>query len=123
MVDYEFYLSKFHGGSISYEDWPQYEARAAAQLVRYKRIYTVTAAEETPDAEKLAVCAMAEQLQSFDLIANGEGGAVQSVSVGSVSTSYGSVGAQAVDVTPSGQAKALYRTACLYLDIYRGVCC
>lgn len=120
MVNYEFYISEFHGGSISQEDWPQYEARAAAQLARYKRIYTVTA-EDTPDAEKMAVCAMAEQLQGFDLIANGEGGAVQSVSVGSVSTSYGSAGAQAVDVTPSGQAKALYRTACLYLDIYRGV--
>lgn len=123
MVDYDFYKNKYLGGAISSGDWDQYEARAAAQLARYKRIYTVTSPKDSPNAESMAVCAMAEQLQSFDLIANGEGGAVQSVSVGSVSTSYGSVGAQAVDVTPSGQAKALYRTACLYLDIYLGVCC
>ena len=53
--------------------------------------------------------------------ANGEGGAIQSASIGSVSTSFGGSGAQAVDVTPKGQSKALYRTACLFLEIYRGV--
>ena len=121
MVTHEFYTGTFHGGSISAADWFAYETRAAAQLARYKRIYTVTAPEETTDAEQMAVCAMAEQLQGFDLIANGEGGAIQSVSVGSVSTSYGSSGAQAVDVTPQGQEKALFQTACLYLDIYAGV--
>ena len=121
MAEYSFYTGAYNGNAISETDWPRYEARAAAQLARYKRIYTVTAPGDSPDAESMAVCAMAEQLQGFDLIANGEGGAIQSASIGSVSTSYGGSGADAVDVTPSGQAKALYRTACLYLDIYRGV--
>ena len=123
MVTYEFYANTYRGGSISDADWTQYETRAAAQLARYKRIFTVTAPKDSRDAESMAICAMAEQLQNFDLIANGEGGAIQSASIGSVSTGYGSTGAQAVDVTPSGQAKALYRSACLYLDIYRGVGC
>ena len=122
MVAYEFYANTYRGGSISDADWPRYESRAAAQLARYKRIYTVTVPKDSADAESMAICAMAEQMQGFDLIANGEGGAIQSASIGSVSTSYGGSGADAVDVTPSGQAKALYRCACLYLDIYRGVC-
>ena len=118
MVAYEFYKGRYHGGIISFNDWAAYEARAAAQLTRYKRIYTVAVPDE--DSESMAVCAMAEALQSFDLIANGEGGAVQSASIGSVSVSYGSAGTQAVDISPKGQAKELYRCACLYLDIYRG---
>ena len=118
MVPYEFYTDTFHGGSLSAEEWPGYESRAAAQLAWYKRIYSVTAPEE--DSESMAVCAMAEALYGFDLIANGEGGAVQSASIGSVSVNYGSTGTQAVDMTPKGQSKELYRCACLYLDIYRG---
>ena len=57
----------------------------------------------------------------LDLLANGEGGPVQSASIGSVSVSYGGSAAQAVDLTPKGQARELYRCASLYLDIYRGV--
>ena len=120
-VDYEFYKCRYNGGSISYEEWPEYETRAMAILYRYKRIYTVTVPQEEPDGEKLAVCAMAEALYNFDLIANGEGGTVQSASIGSVSSSFGTSGADAVDVSPAGQAKELYRCASLYLDIYRGV--
>lgn len=119
MVEYEFYKTACPGGSISKTDWPSYEARAAAQLARYKRIYTVT--EPEADAGSKAICAMAEALYSFDLIANGEGGPVQSASIGSVSTSYGGTSGQAVDISARGQAAELYRCACLYLDIYRGV--
>ena len=121
ITDYEFYPSRYNGGSISYEEWPEYETRAMAILYRYKRIYTVTVPDYEPEAEKLAVCAMAEALYNFDLIANGEGGPVQSASIGSVSSSFGTSGADAVDVSPAGQAKELYRCASLYLDIYRGV--
>ena len=69
----------------------------------------------------MAVCAMAEALHNVDLIVSGDAGAVQSASIGSVSTSYGSAAATAVDVSEKGQAKALYKAACLYLDICRGV--
>lgn len=119
MVDFDFYRNVYHGSSIPAEEWPAYEGRASAQLARYQRIYTVTA--PGPDSEAMAVCAMAEALYSFDLLANGEGGPVQSASIGSVSVSYGGGAAQAVDLTPKGQARELYRCASLYLDIYRGV--
>ena len=118
MVDYEFYISVYYGGAIPADDWAELEARAADQLRRYKRIYTVPAPDE--QAEGLAVCAMAEALHNFDMIVSGATGSVQSASIGSVSTTYGSAAAAAVDVSERGQAKALYRAACLYLDIYRG---
>lgn len=117
MVDYEYYHSIYHGGAISAEEWPELEARASDQLRRYKRIYTVTVPDD--QAEDMAVCAMSEALHNIDLIVSGDAGAVQSASIGSVSTSYNSAAA-AVDVSEKGQAKALYRAACLYLDIYRG---
>ena len=118
MVSYEFYMGRYHGGSISEQEWPIYEARAADQLARYKRFYSVSALEA--DAEDQAVCSMADAMYSFDLIANGEGGAVQSASIGSVSTSYANAGGS-IDVSSESQAKELYRCASLYLDIYRGV--
>ena len=119
MVAYEFYKSTYHGGSIPAEEWPALEREAAAQLARYKRIYTVATSETR--GEDMAVCAMAEALYNAQLVANGEGGAVQSASIGSVSVGYGSAAAQAVDVTPAGVARALWEAASLYLDIYRGV--
>lgn len=118
MADYDFYRNVYHGGSIPEEEWEQYRARAADQLERYKRIYAVTA--PGPDSEAMALCAMAEALYSFDLLASGQGGPVQSVSIGSVSESYGSAAAQTIDLSPKGQARELYRCASLYLDIYRG---
>lgn len=120
MVDYSFYTDTYSGDAISEADWPALERRAAAQLERYKRIYEVTAPKDT--SEEMAVCAMAEAFYGFDLIANGEGGPVSSASIGSVSVSYGSAAQKAVDLTAKGQAQELYRCACLYLDIYRGVC-
>lgn len=117
MVPYEFYLGFYGGCSISCEEWPVFEARAAEQLARYKRIYTVTAPEE--DSEDMAVCAMADAFAFFAAAQNGAGGAVTSASIGSVSVSYGA--AAAVDLSPKGQARELLRCARLYLDIYRGV--
>lgn len=119
MLDYYFYLNTYHGDAIPEGEWQQYEARAADHLARYKRIYTVTA--PGPDSEAMALCAMAEALRGFDVLFSGEGGPVQSASIGSVSASYGSAAAQAMDLTPKGQARELYRCASRYLDIYRGV--
>lgn len=121
MPDFDFYLNVYHGHAIQLEEWPEYSARAAEQLAQYKRLYTVTVPEDMPDGEKRAVCAMAEALCGFDLLANGEGGPVQSASIGSVSTTYGSAAAQSVDASPKGQARELYRCVRRYLDIYRGV--
>lgn len=118
MVEFAFYTGTYGGSSISEADFPLYATRAQDQLNRYKRIYTVTAPEESSEA--MAVCAMAEALAYFTAAQNGTGGAVASASIGSVSVSYGSAAA-AVDLSPKGQAQELYRCACRYLDIYRGV--
>lgn len=117
MVDYNFYLQTYHGGAISAEEWPMAEREATATLERYKRLYTVTS--PTPDAESMAVCAMAEALVFNAKAETGQGGAVSSASIGSVSVSYS--GTSSVDMTASGKANRVYNAMALYLDIYRGV--
>lgn len=119
MVDYDFYVSTYLGSTIPPEEWPSCQARAAAQLGLYGRRYRVTASG--PDSEAMAICAMAEALYTFDLLASGEGGPIQSVSIGSVSASYGGAEARTLDLSPRGQERELYRCASLYLDISRGV--
>lgn len=118
MVTYEFYTKTFHGSSVTEAAWPALEREASAKLSQYKRKYTVTAPEE--HSEAMAVCAMAETLDYFEAAMSGTG-AVQSASIGSVSVSYGAT-SDKVDLSPKGREKELYRCACLYLDIYRGVC-
>lgn len=117
MVEYSFYRESYRGSSIPDADWPLFEKRAAEQLTRYKRIYTVTAPDE--DAEAMAICAMADELAYFTAVQNGTGGAVAAASIGSVSVNY--AGVSAIDASPKAQEKELYRCACQYLEIYRGV--
>lgn len=117
MIPYSFYKGTYHGATISEEAWPALEREASAKLNRYKRKYTITAPES--NSEAMAVCAMVECLDFFEAAQNGTG-AVQSASIGSVSVSYGNA-AQSLDLSPKGREKELYRCACLYLDIYRGV--
>ena len=95
-----------------------YLARAEEKLKYYERTYTVTEAVE--NGRKLAICAMADALAYFTAVQNGAGGAVASATIGSVSVSYAGA-ASAVDLSPKGQAKELYRCASQYLEIYRGV--
>ena len=114
MVPYEFYRDTFHGNSIPESEFAALAARAANQLARYKRTYTVTAPDDT--AEDMAVCAMADALYYYEAAANGL--LVQSASVGSVSSS--SAGGALPDMSPRAQSAELYRCAQLYLDIYRG---
>jgi len=118
MPGYDFYRNVYHGSAVSDAEWAAYSARAVDQLARYKRVYTVTA--PGPDSEAMALCAMAEALYGFDLLANGEGGPIQSASIGSVSVSYGGLAGQSLDLSPRGREKELYRCASRYLDIYRG---
>lgn len=118
MVEYSFYIDIYLGGSISETEWNVFEARAAEQLARFKRIYTVTAPEDSKDAESMAICAMADAICYFSAAVNG-GGQITSASIGSVSTGYAST--NAVDISPKGQARELYRCAATYLEIYRGV--
>lgn len=116
VVEYAFYKDIYHGGSISETEWEVFEARAVEQLTRFKRIYTVTAPCE--DAERMAICAMADAIYYFSEAVNGRG-QLSSASIGSVSVGY--VSTNAVDISPKAQAKELYRCATTYLEIYRGV--
>lgn len=118
MTDYEFYTSKYMGDAIPEADFPRLAKRAGEQLARYKRIYAVTAPDE--NAEDMAVCAMADALAYYEAVQNGDSGAVNSASIGSVSVSY--AGNAAVDVSQAAQERELYRCARQYLDIYRGCC-
>ncbi len=117
MADYEFYASVYMGDSIPENEFPRLAKRAGEQLSRYKRIYTVTAPEQT--SEDMAICAMADALAYYEAAQNGTGGPVSAASIGSVSVSY-SGSANAVDTSQAAQARELYRCAKMYLDIYRG---
>lgn len=121
VVPYDFYSERYHGSSVPPEEWTGYAARGAEQIARYKRVYTVSVPDDAPDGEERAVCAIAEALYGFDLLSSGEGSPIQSAAIGSVSVSYGGAAAQMVDLSQKGQEKELYRCACRYLDIFRGV--
>ena len=116
MLGYEFYRTKFNGCSIPDDEFASYYHRAKQELERLKRFYTVTGTDE---AQKLAVCAVADVLFYFDNVINGQN---KSVSIGSVSES-----GTTVDVSIKAQKKEIYSAVCLYLDVYRGVskngCC
>lgn len=114
MADYAFYTETYLGGSIPEADFPRLAMRAGEQLDRYKRIYAVTVPET--HSEDMAICAMADALYYFETAQNG--GLVTSSAIGSVSSSQQ---IQGVDISQKAQSKELYRCACLYLDIYRGV--
>lgn len=119
MVEYDFYVNSYGGCSIPAAEFAMYARRADDQLRQYKRKYTVTSPDE--DSEAMAVCAMADALAYFTAAQNGTGGVISSASLGSVSVSYSGGAAAAVDLSPKGQEKELYRCARRYLDIYRGV--
>lgn len=121
MASYDFYSTVYLGNSIPEREWKIYAKQAKAQLERYKRIYTVTVPEGHPEAECMAICAMADTLAYFAAAQNGVGGPVASASIGSVSVSYAGASGQSVDLSSKGQAKELYRCASLHLDICRGV--
>lgn len=119
MVDYDFYTGIYHGGAISADEWPMAEREASAQLAKYKHMYTITAPDNEPNAESMAICAMAEAMVFNARTETGQGGAVSSASIGSVSVSYS--GASGVDMSAKGKANRVYNSMALYLDVYRGV--
>lgn len=121
MTDYTFYLTEYMGDVADNETFPRLATRADEQLRRYERLYTVTQPEE--HSRDLAVCAMVDALAAMEAMLSGEGGAVSSASIGSVSVSYGAPSSLGVDLSTKGQERELYRAAARYLDIYRGASC
>lgn len=121
MPSYAFYLSEYMGDVVDEESFSRLAARADEQLRRYERIYTVTEPEE--GARDMATCAMVDALSAIETMLSGDGGAVSSASIGSVSVSYGSPTSLGVDLSEKGQERQLYKAVSRYLDIYRGVPC
>ena len=79
--------------------------------------------EPEEGARDMAICAMVDALSAIETMLSGDGIAVSSASIGSVSVSYGSPTALGVDLSEKGQDRQLYKAASRYLDIYRGVSC
>ena len=109
---YDFYIDDYHGNQIEEDDWERLSARAEERIIRYENIYNVTYFDDE-NGRNLAICALAEVIQSMDVVQGN--GAVASVSVGSVSTTYAS--ADGSGTTLGRTALATLRT---YADIYRG---
>lgn len=109
MVDYDFYVNSYLGSALSKGAFPSLSAQAAWELERLKRLYRVEGGEQ---AEKLAMCAMAEVIAEYQKQREG----ITSASVGAVSVHY--------EHSPGKEnslRRQLYQRAAIYLDIYRGV--
>ena len=104
MADYEFYVNYYLGSAIPEKAFSGLAAQAEQYLQRLKGAYRVESSGE--EAEKLAICAMAEELwdRRHDK--------VTSATVGSVSVRY--------EQDKASLRRELYRKASIYLDIYRG---
>ncbi len=109
MVDYEFYTGSYLGSSIPEKAFPSTAARAQAALNKLKGVYQVSSSG--PEAEKMALCAMAEAIY----IASKNRGGVTAATVGSVSVRYDDAQTQRKALW-----RELYEQASIYLDIYRG---
>ena len=111
----KFYRETYGGSALTEAELLEAVKRAEEQLAMYDRAYRVTGDEI---ARKMAVCAMAEAIVYFQNAQNGEGG-LRYAKVGTMSVSGKGI-YSAVDISPQAQERELYRTACRYLDIYRG---
>lgn len=104
MADYAFYVNDYLGSAIPENAFAGMAAQARQYLNKWKRRYQVTTSG--PEAESMAICAMAETLWSY----RKEG--LYSARVGNVTVRY--------DVNRNALAKELYEKASIYVDIYRG---
>lgn len=119
MPDYDFYTETYKGNCIKEGDFERLALRADTVVDGYERAYTIS--YPAPQSRDMAVCAVAEELhrtvQAAALEAS-QAGVVTSVAVGSVSTTYSRVPAEAVE---RSEAKRKWRAFCQYADVYRGV--
>ena len=109
MVDFDFYCGCYLGSRIPQKAFPEMASRAQAALDRFKGIYRVVSSG--PEAEKMALCAMAEAVYGAKQNRSG----VASATVGSVSVRYEDSGSR-----NRALWRELYEQASIYLDIYRG---
>jgi len=113
---YGFYRDAYAGAALTEDEFNELLPRARDVLEDYRRCFRVRGGEE---AEKKALCAMAEVLSYYRSAQNGQG-ALRYASVGSVSVSGKGIYGQ-LDISPQALERELYRAAGRYLEIYRGV--
>ena len=110
VADYAFYQQSYLGTVIPENAYENLRQQAQAVLARMKRHYRVQSTG--PDAENMAICAMAETLYH----AAQHRGGISAATAGSVSVR---------DEDSRSRRRALwmelYEQAGIYLDIYRGV--
>ena len=110
MVDFAFYKDVFLGETIPQKAFASHARRAWEVLQGYERCYRVTVPGE--DSYRMAICAMAETLYAYSKRRAG----LTAATAGDVSVRYEGGG----DAHRQLQ-RELYRQACVYLDIRRGV--
>ena len=103
MVDYSFYLNEYRGMVIGPEEWPGLEARAQAQMARWRRNLKLEGSDQDVS---MAICALAEALREND-----GAGELRSASIGSVSVEY----------RVRSREKMLLDRVGVFLNVYRGV--
>ena len=113
---WDFYRQNYGGASLTEEALPELLRRAEDYLSALERDYRVTG---TLDARNMALCALAETISYFDAAQNGRG-ALRYASVGTVSVSGKGIYNQ-LDISPEALSRELYRVACRYLTVYRGL--
>ena len=106
MPDYQYYQDVFCGSLIPQEKFRNRMARAVDYLSALERRYTVVSYGQ--DSRKMALCAIAETLHSWE-----KSNRYASVSLGGVSVRY--------EKDRTGLHRSLLQSAQGYLDIYRGV--
>ena len=107
MVDYSFYTDTYMGQRLSQKEFSYLAPRAEDILRGWERRYRVVS--PGADSRAMAVCAMAETIKDHS-----RHDGIQSATVGGVSVRYDSGSQRSL-------SRALYETACVYMDIYRGV--
>lgn len=113
-VTYEYYSATYGGSAIEEADWARLSQLASGHLERLKVLARVTPYGDEDECESMAICAMAEALQTWEEATVGDGGgAISSEHIGSVSVSYGT----AEQVMPGGIESGLLRAARAWLHV------
>ena len=115
-VGYSTYTDEYHGTIIAEGDWLHAELVARQRLTRLKTLYKITPyGDDEALADRMAVCAMAEVIVTWNNTTMGNGG-LRSEHIGSVTEQY----ATAAEVMPKGQENALIAAIRPWMHVYAG---
>lgn len=102
-VSYDTYTNEYHGAIIAEGYWLHAELVARQRFTQLKTLYKLTPyGDDEEYAERMAICAMAEVIATWNNTTMGNGG-LRSEHIGSVTEQY----ATASEVMPKGQEDAI----------------